>query len=109
MTYSINETHDPNLESWVESANDPDTDFPIQNLPFGVFEIPDAEEMPSIGVAIGDQVLDLSEVSEALWGMDLGDFIADACSYESLQMILLMDRSELSELRRRLSRLLRAD
>lgn len=34
MTYEINETHDPNLKSWVESANDPDTDFPIQNLPF---------------------------------------------------------------------------
>jgi fumarylacetoacetase len=33
MTYEINETHDPNLKSWVESANDPDTDFPIQNLP----------------------------------------------------------------------------
>jgi fumarylacetoacetase len=34
---TINETHDPNLRSWVESANDPNTDFPIQNLPFGVF------------------------------------------------------------------------
>ena len=34
MTYEINETHDPNLKSWVESANDPNTDFPIQNLPF---------------------------------------------------------------------------
>ena len=32
--YDINETHDPNLKSWVESANDPNTDFPIQNLPF---------------------------------------------------------------------------
>lgn len=34
MPYDINETHDPKLESWVESANDPKTDFPIQNLPF---------------------------------------------------------------------------
>lgn len=34
MPYDINETHDPKLESWVESANDPETDFPIQNLPF---------------------------------------------------------------------------
>ena len=33
MTYEINETHDPNLNSWIESANDPNTDFPIQNLP----------------------------------------------------------------------------
>ena len=30
-------THNPKLKSWVESANDPATDFPIQNLPFGVF------------------------------------------------------------------------
>ncbi len=33
MPYEIDETHDPKLESWVESANDPETDFPIQNLP----------------------------------------------------------------------------
>ena len=32
-----NETHDPSITSWVESANTADTDFPIQNLPFGVF------------------------------------------------------------------------
>ena len=40
MTYTINETHDPNLRSWVESANDPNTDFPIQNLPFCLFRPP---------------------------------------------------------------------
>ena len=33
----LNETHDPALASWIESANLPDSDFPIQNLPFGVF------------------------------------------------------------------------
>src|SRR5690606_30432767 len=37
MRYEINETHDPDLKSWVESANDPNTDFPIQNLPFCIF------------------------------------------------------------------------
>ncbi len=36
--HEINETHDINLKSWVESANDPNTDFPIQNLPFCVFK-----------------------------------------------------------------------
>ena len=35
----IDATHDPALVSWVESANDPATDFPIQNLPFGVFGV----------------------------------------------------------------------
>jgi len=54
----LDETHDPALESWVESANDPATDFPIQNLPFGSFRRADDSDW-SIGVAIGDQVLDL--------------------------------------------------
>jgi len=37
MIYHLNETHDPQLTSWVASANTAGTDFPIQNLPFGVF------------------------------------------------------------------------
>ena len=54
----LDETHDPALASWVESANAPDTDFPIQNLPFGRFHRA-GESAWRIGVAIGDQVLDL--------------------------------------------------
>ena len=44
------------LKSWLASANDPDSDFPIQNLPYGVFRSADESH---IGVAIGDQILDL--------------------------------------------------
>jgi fumarylacetoacetase len=51
-------THDPALKSWVESANDATSDFPIQNLPFGRFRHGDEADW-RIGVAIGDQVLDL--------------------------------------------------
>ncbi len=109
MTHSINETHDPKLRSWVESANDPNTDFPIQNLPLGIFERSFVDEMPNIGVAIGDQVLDLSAVSEQLWEMDFEDEIADACSFESLDLVVMLEPEKLSELRRRVSRLLRAD
>ena len=58
MSASLDETHDPSLESWVESANDPLTDFPIQNLPLGRFRRGGEREW-SIGTAIGDQVLDL--------------------------------------------------
>lgn len=65
MSYSINETHDPNLRSWVESANDPNTDFPIQNLPLGLFDRFDSGSKRHIGIAIGDQVLDLTECSKA--------------------------------------------
>ena len=62
MTYEINETHDPNLRSWVESANDPNTDFPIQNLPFFMFfNSDDSEQMERPGILIGDMVLDLAE------------------------------------------------
>ncbi len=60
MTYEINETHDQNLKSWIESANAPDTDFPIQNLPFVKFKFGNTHEfMGRFGVAIGDQILDL--------------------------------------------------
>ena len=54
----VDETHDPALESWVESANDPNTDFPPQNLPFGTFRTA-ADRNWRPGVAIGDQIVDL--------------------------------------------------
>lgn len=62
---NVNETHDPNLRSWIESANAPDTDFPIQNLPFCHFVYETDKEgaawsaVWSVGVAIGDQILNL--------------------------------------------------
>ena len=59
-TLSLNATHDPALCSWVASANTADTDFPIQNLPFGRFARSGSGQAPRIGVAIGDQVLDLA-------------------------------------------------
>jgi fumarylacetoacetase len=54
----IDQTHDPALQSWVESANRPDCDFPIQNLPLGVFKTASGPQ-PSLGVAIGGYILDL--------------------------------------------------
>ncbi len=56
---TLDATHDPKLRSWVESANAAGTDFPIQNLPFGRFRPAGTDEPFRIGVAIGDQVLDL--------------------------------------------------
>jgi fumarylacetoacetase len=53
------ESHDPELRSWVATANDAATDFPIQNLPLGRFRRAGTDESLRIGVAIGDQVLDL--------------------------------------------------
>ena len=58
MTFGIDESHDPQLRSWVEAANETGCDFPLQNLPFGRFR-PAPDEPWRIGVAIGDHVLDL--------------------------------------------------
>jgi fumarylacetoacetase len=57
------DTHDPTLASWIASANDPATDFPIQNLPFGRFRLADGETR--IGVAIGDRIVDLQRAGLA--------------------------------------------
>ncbi len=61
----MNETHDPARRSWVESANAQGCEFPIQNLPFGVFRRKGLNQAPRAGVAIGDQVLDLGIFARA--------------------------------------------
>src|SRR5262245_25971724 len=56
----VDATHDARLRSWVASARQSGCDFPIQNLPFGRFRRKDSVDAWHIGVAIGDQVLDLA-------------------------------------------------
>lgn len=59
-----NATHDPSMHSWVESANDPATEFPIQNLALCAFEAQhDGHTHGHLGVAIGDQILDVSTLA----------------------------------------------
>lgn len=66
MPYQIDETHDPNLESWVESANDPETDFPIQNLPVCLGARPGASaDLVLPCVVIGDQMLGIATALQA--------------------------------------------
>ena len=74
MTFPLDETHDAGLQSWLASANDPATDFPIQNLPFGRFAAPGGAGW-RIGVAIGDQVLDLQR-ADLLDGGDMARLLA---------------------------------
>jgi fumarylacetoacetase len=62
ITTGLDETHDSARRSFVESANRPETDFPIQNLPLGVHSTR-ADTTPRIGVAIGDQVFDLKKAA----------------------------------------------
>ena len=56
MTLEVDDTHRPDLRSWIESANTATTDFPIQNLPLGCFRV---SGVARPGVAIGDQIVDL--------------------------------------------------
>jgi fumarylacetoacetase len=60
MTPALNATHDAKVRSWVASANDSVNDFPIQNLPLGIFRRRATDEVFRGGVAIGDQILDIS-------------------------------------------------
>ncbi len=64
MSTVIDHTHDPALRSWAPGADAPDTEFPIQNLPFGVFRRRGDAAPPRVGVAIGDSVLDVPALAE---------------------------------------------
>ena len=85
----IDRTHDPALRSWVDSANRPDCDFPIQNLPFATFRHGAATRL---GVAIGDQVFDVTA----------------ALQIPSLATVLSMPKAARVDLRRHISDLLLA-
>jgi fumarylacetoacetase len=105
---ALDETHDPALRSFVASANDPDTDFPIQNLPLGAFsDAPGAA--PRLGIAIGDRVLDLSA---AMASRGLRDDLADvgsACVHPTLNALMALGPERGRALRQQVSRWLRED
>ncbi len=104
----INETHNPELVSWVESANVRDTDFPIQNLPFGVYRKKGENSSGRIGVAIGDQILDITGCMQAGLFTGLAARAAEACSGSSLNALMALGGEHWSALRKRLSELLRS-
>jgi fumarylacetoacetase len=91
------------LRSWVASANDPATDFPLENLPYGVFR---NAHRTSIGVAIGDQILDVGAcASEGLLGA-LASEIVDACTAEVLNSLMRLGPLKWSALRQSIQSLL---
>lgn len=109
MSRPIDTTHDPSLRSWVESANQKDTEFPIQNLPFGVFRRRGSAETSRIGVAIGDQILDLASCYQAELLHDLPKELQVACVAPNLNQLMAMGSRAASTLRFHLSKLLRYD
>ena len=106
----MNDTHRPDLASWVESANRPDTSFPIQNLPLGVFRRRGSDDMPGVGIAIGDEVLDVSAaLEEGAFGIDTpARTAAEACDAPWLNGLMALGPEYASALRARVSELLRA-
>ena len=103
---TLNETHDVNLTSWLASANVRDNDFPIQNLPLGIFRRLGTTEEYRGGVAIGDAVLDLSQIIDSLDGV--AQVAAQAASGNSLNAFMAMGAEAWSALRLALSRGLRS-
>jgi fumarylacetoacetase len=83
----IDRTHHPALRSWVESANQPACDFPIQNLPYATFR---RGSVTHVGVAIGDQVLDVTE----------------ALQIPSMRHLMAASKAERVSLRQRISQIL---
>ncbi len=106
MSHS-NETHDPRLASWVDAANAPGADFPVQNLPFAVFRRRGSNEAFRGGVAIGDQVLDLAAAHRADAFSGEAAAAAASCSAPSLNAFMAMGPRAWSGLRLGLSRALR--
>lgn len=107
MIASIDETHDPALRSWVGSANDRQTDFPMQNLPFGVFRRRASGESPRIGVAIGDRILDLAACARAGLLDGAADGAARLMVDDTLNRLMARGRDATRALRGVVSRVLR--
>src|SRR3546814_18979677 len=99
---AIDHTHVASRRSWVASANDHGTDFPLQNLPLGVFS--KAPDGPRCGVAIGDKILDLR--TAAARGL-LRKPAAEAVLGENLDALFALGRSQVPELRQDVFALLR--
>jgi len=103
---TIDETHDRSRRSWVVSAND-HPDFPIQNLPFGVFSPPGGT--PRGGVAIGEEIFDIQAALEAGLFSGEAELAAIAAAGPALNLLMSLGKSARTSLRRRLSGLLSAD
>ncbi|WP_343716335.1 fumarylacetoacetase [Inquilinus sp.] len=103
---ALDETHDPQRRSWVESANRDGADFPVQNLPFGVFS--PAGGAPRFGIAIGDSILDVVAARDAGLLTGAAADAADAARGGSLNALFALPPGHRTELRRQVASLLDA-
>jgi fumarylacetoacetase len=103
---TTNETHDASRVSWLASANS-HAEFPIQNLPFGVFRRKGSGEGARVGVALGDQIVDVPAVASVFTGA--AATAAQACSEANLNALMACGPQAWSDLRSQLSNVLSAD
>jgi fumarylacetoacetase len=101
----LNETHDPKRRSWIASANEPGAEFPIQNLPYGVFS--NQDQSPRVGVAIGDQILDLSVLESA--GVIMPSVEVGVFNHASVNAFMALGNPAWSATRARIAQTLDAD
>jgi fumarylacetoacetase len=102
----LDETHDPKRQSWVASANG-HADFPIQNLPLGIFSPSGSAERRG-GIAIGDMILDLAAAAEAGLFAGAARHAAEATSLGSLNDLFSLGAVPRQALRKRVSEILDA-
>ena len=103
----LNETHELDLVSWLESANSSTTDFPIQNLPIAEFRVKGSEQDFRGGIAIGDQIVDLKALAEKQVFSGLVQECLVLCSQTELNDFMAMGQEAWSALRLAMSRALR--
>jgi fumarylacetoacetase len=101
---NIDHTHDPALKSFIVSANAPGCDFPIQNLPYAAFHRRASTDGKRIGVAIGDEMLDIAAVADLLDGA--ARHAAAACATPHLNDLMKLGPASWAALRSGLSELL---
>jgi len=102
-------THHPDALSWVASASCEATDFPIQNLPFGVFRRCGSKEAPCVGVAVGDLILDVGACARAGLISGAAEAAAHDCAAPALNALMARGRPSWMALRHALFSLLDAD
>lgn len=103
---NLNNTHDASLRSWIKSANDLSTDFPLQNLPYSSFKRAKSDEHFRVGVAIGDEIVDLIAAEKTGLFEGKAAVAVRACVDGGLNGLMALDIHHWSSLRSHLSKLL---
>ena len=103
--FELDATHDPARRSFVEAANLAGADFPLQNLPFGIFRL-EGGTVGRGGVAIGDKILDLAAAQAASLLSGTAETAAAAASRPKLNVLMALGNEPARALRARLADLL---